>query len=196
MRKIILGKFKQDKIFRKRLRSSYRQAMRILRPIFGQKDGYDLVFTRNTWTYSDDGVDFYRRQNHVEFEIDERKVKFLRNLDLRNGIIRAISSEELRGKEFKNEFLMDILAIGGGFFLAKMTGEIKITDEIRKSFLEFSQDDKNYDFDKYMHGEKGVAENFLGFFGEKIISELSKTRKIIEISERDILNEIFLYCKK
>lgn len=196
MRKIILGKFKKDKIFRKRLRSSYRQAARILRPIFGQKNGYDLIFTRNTWTYSDDGIDFYRRQNHTEFEIDERKVKFLRNLDLRNSIIRATASDELHKKNFSNRFLMDILAVGGGFFLAGMTGETKITDEIRKSFLEFLKDDKDYDFGEYMYGEKEIAENYLGYFGEKIISKLSKTRKIIEISERDILNEVSLYCKK
>lgn len=46
MRKIILGNFKNNKAFRKKLRSSYRQAMRILRPQFGDNKGYDLVFCR------------------------------------------------------------------------------------------------------------------------------------------------------
>ena len=44
MRKIILGNFKNNKVFRKKLRSSYKQAMRILRPQFGENKGYDLVF--------------------------------------------------------------------------------------------------------------------------------------------------------
>ncbi|MDO4871998.1 MAG: hypothetical protein Q4A27_01015, partial [bacterium] len=117
MRKIILGKFKYNKIFRKKLQSSYKQALRILKPQFGEKKGYDLVFSRKIWTYSDDGIDFYRRQNHTSFEICEI-FRDIRNLDIRNAIIRAVTSEELRKLNFKNEFLMDILAIGGGFYLA------------------------------------------------------------------------------
>ena len=76
MRKIILGNFKNNKVFRKKLRSSYRQAVRILRPQFGDNKGYDLVFCRKIWTYSDDGVDFYRRQNHMLL------LKFVRFLEI------------------------------------------------------------------------------------------------------------------
>ena len=105
MRKIILGNFKNNNVFRKKLRSSYRQALRILRPQFGENKGYDLVFCRKIWTYSDDGIDFYRRQNHAAFEICE-VFRDIRNIDIRNAIIRAVTSENLRKLNFKNEFLI------------------------------------------------------------------------------------------
>ncbi len=190
MRKIILGKFGKSKVFQKRLRSSYCQAMKILRPQFGKKSGYDLIFSRVTWTYSDDGIDFYRRQNHTVFRIDERKFRFVRNLDLRNNIIRAISSEELRKNTFKNEFLADILAIGGGFYLCGLSKKIEILPEIRKEILELSKNGGDYDFSKFMDGEGELEENFLGYLSEKIISKLAKNRKLSEIPEEEIFDEI------
>ena len=163
MRKIILGNFKNNKVFRKKLRSSYRQAMRILRPQFGDNKGYDLVFCRKIWTYSDDGVDFYRRQNHAAFEICEI-FRDIRNIDIRNAIIRAVASENLRKLNFKNEFLMDILAVGGNA--------------------------KNYDFEKYMNDGNEIEQDFLGFFAAEIVSKIIKNRKLNEISEQEIFDEI------
>ena len=189
MRKIILGNFKNNKVFRKKLRSSYRQAMRILRPQFGDNKGYDLVFCRKIWTYSDDGVDFYRRQNHAAFEICEI-FRDIRNIDIRNAIIRAIVSENLRKLNFKNEFLMDILAVGGGFYLVGISKNIKLLPEIRKDFLEFSKNAKNYDFDKYMNGENEIEQDFLGFFAAEVVSKIVKNRKLNEISEQEIFDEI------
>lgn len=163
--------------------------MRILRLQFGENKGYDLVFYRKIWTYSDDGIDFYRRQNHAAFEIYE-VFRDIRNIDIRNAIIRAVASENLRKLNFKNESLMDILAVGGGFYLAKISKNIKLSPEIKKDFLEFSKNVENYDFDKYMNGENKIEQNFLGFFAAKIISKIIKNRKLNEISEQEIFDEI------
>ena len=163
--------------------------MRILRPQFGDNKGYDLVFCRKIWTYSDDGVDFYRRQNHAAFEICEI-FRDIRNIDIRNAIIRAVASEKLRKLNFKNEFLMDILAIGGGFYLAGISKNIKLSPEIKKDFLEFSKNAKNYDFEKYMNDGNEIEQDFLGFFAAEIISKIVKNRKLNEISEQEIFDEI------
>lgn len=111
-------------------------------------------------------------------------------IDIRNAIIRAIASENLRKLNFKNEFLMDILAVGRGFYLAGISKNIKLSPEIRKDFLEFSKNAKNYDFDKYMNGENKIEQDLLGFFAAEIISKIVKNRKLNEISEQEIFDEI------
>ncbi|MDO4872393.1 MAG: hypothetical protein Q4A27_03160, partial [bacterium] len=90
----------------------------------------------------------------------------------------------------KNEFLMDILAIGGGFYLAGISKMAKLSPEIRKDFLEFSKNAANYNSDKYMNGEDGIEQDFLGFFAAEIISKTIKNRKLNEISEKEIFDEI------
>ena len=85
---------------------------------------------------------------------------------------------------------MDILAVGGGFYLAGISKNIKLSPEIQKDFLEFSKNAKNYDFDKYMNGENKIEQDFLGFFAVEIISKIVKNRKLNEISEQEIFDEI------
>ena len=87
---------------------------------------------------------------------------------------------------------MDILAVGGGFYLAGISKNIKLSPEIKKDFLEFSKNAKNYDFDKYMNGENEIEieQDFLGFFASEIISRIVKNRKLNEISEQEIFDEI------
>ena len=148
-----------------------------------------MVFCRKIWTYSDDGIDFYCRQNHAAFEICE-VFRDIRNIDIRNVIIRAVTSENLRKLNFKNEFLMDIFAVGGGFYLAGISKNIKLSPEIKKDFLEFSKNAENYDFDKYMNSKNKLEQDFLGFFAAEIISKIVKNRKLNEISEQEIFDEI------
>ena len=62
--------------------------------------------------------------------------------------------------------------------------------EIQKDFLEFSKNAKNYDFDKYMNGENEIEQDLLGFFAAEIISKIVKNRKLNEISEQEIFDEI------
>lgn len=193
MRKIILGNFKKDKCFRKRLNSIYRQSMRILRPLFGDMKSYDLVFSRIDWTYSDEGIDFYRRENHTHFYVDERKN--LRNIDIRNNIIRAIASENLRKKKFKNEFLMDILSIGGGFYLAENRKDVKISSNVKKEIVFLVKSDKDYSFSRFMDGEEDLIVDFLGYFGAIIIEGVARNKMINRISEKDIVSEIDKYLK-
>lgn len=85
---------------------------------------------------------------------------------------------------------MDILAVGGGFYLAGISKNIKLLPEIQKDFLEFSKNAKNYDFDKYMNGENEIEQDLLGFFAAEIISKIVKNRKLNEISEQEIFDEI------
>ena len=85
---------------------------------------------------------------------------------------------------------MDILAVGGGFYLAGISKNIKLLPEIQKDFLEFSKNAKNYDFDKYMNGENEIEQDLLGFFAAEIISKIVKNRKVNEISEQEIFDEI------
>lgn len=85
---------------------------------------------------------------------------------------------------------MDILAVGGGFYLAGISKNIKLSPEIKKDFLEFSKNAEKYDFDKYMNLENKIEQDFLGFFAGKIISKIVKNRKLNEISEQEIFDEI------
>ena len=85
---------------------------------------------------------------------------------------------------------MDILAVGGGFYLAGISKNIELLPEIQKDFLEFSKNAKNYDFDKYMNGENEIEQDLLGFFAAEIISKIVKNRKLNEISEQEIFDEI------
>lgn len=82
------------------------------------------------------------------------------------------------------------MAVGGGFYLAGISKNIKLSPEIKKYFLEFSKNAENYDFRKYMNGEHEIEQDFLGFFAAEIISKIIKNRKLNEISEQEIFDEI------
>ena len=76
------------------------------------------------------------------------------------------------------------------FICLEFQKNIKLLPDIRKDFLEFSKNAKNYDFDKYMNGENKIEQDFLGFFAVEIISKIVKNRKLNEISEQEIFDEI------
>lgn len=182
MRKIVLGNFKHDKRFKKQLHRAHRDASKILRRNFGDVKGYDLIFTRSAWTYSSDDIDFYNRNNHTAFEVDERFI--LKNVNIRNNIIRALSSYHLRKLKFDNEFLMDILAIGAGFYLSRLRKKLDFKPEYRAEFEKMLKSGK-LDFERWMDGGE-VPENFFGFWAEGIVAEIAKVKKIAEITEVEL----------
>lgn len=192
MRKIVLGNFKHDKRFKKQLHRAHRDASKILRRNFGDVKGYDLVFLRSTWTYSSDDIDFYNRNNHTTFEVDERFI--LKNTNIRNNIIRALSSVHLRKLNFENEFLMDILAMGGGFYLGGMTKSLEFKPEYREEFIEMLKSGK-LEFEKWMDGGE-IAENFFGYWAANILAENFADKKLMEIEESELRKAVEDFLEK